>query len=82
MQLTTGEFVRVVGLRDVMEKFCTTGLMPSEQDAIGWGKGGSTAVGLEQIDGLDDTIAGMVTAWEATSVAGLSNTSVKRDARL
>ena len=56
--------------------------MPSEQDDIGWGKGGSSAVGLEQIGGLDDTIAAMVTAWEATSLAEVSSTSLKSDARL
>lgn len=77
MQLTTGEFVRVVGLRDVMETFCTTGLLPSEQTGVGWGRGGSSAVGLDKIGELEDTVATMVTAWEARGSPSISSTSAR-----
>ncbi len=67
MQLTTGQFVRVVGLRDTMEAFCATGLLPSEQTDVGWGQGGSSAAGLQKISELEGTVSAMVAAWDAGS---------------
>ena len=77
MQLTTGEFVRVNGLRDVMETFCTTGLLPSEQTGVDWGEGGSSAAGLGEIGELEDTVATMVTAWEARGRSSTSNSNAR-----
>lgn len=62
MQLTTGEFVQVNGLADVMREFCTSGLLPSEQQGVGWGRDGSTAVGLDRIDELEAIVSAMVVA--------------------
>jgi hypothetical protein len=74
MQLTTGEFVRVNGLRDVMAEFCSSGLLPSEQGAaaVGWGRGGSAAVAVDRVGELEDTVAAMVTAAAAETVDSLS----------
>ena len=77
MQLTTGEFVRVVELRDTMETFCVTGLLPSEQTDVGWGQGGSSAVGLQHISALEDTVSAMVTAWHARSCSPSKSSSAR-----
>lgn len=75
MQLTTGQFVRIVGLRDTMETFCATGLLPSEQTDVGWGQGGASAVGLQKISELEDTVSAMVTAWDRESHSSSSSSS-------